>query len=163
MLAALYRAGWLPVHLLRYVTERFPTAHPLSAMDLVVATVMVVLVLEATRRTLGMALPVLALGFMAYGLLGPWLPGPFRHKGLTYEIMMDQTFFTTEGLFGIPLGVAASYVILFIIFGAFLENRVRGFFMHLPRRRARSVAAPVKSRSLSSSLFGRSPAPRSPT
>jgi len=104
-----------------YITQRFPTAHPLATMDLVVATVMVALVLEATRRTLGLALPLLALGFMAYGLLGPWLPGPFRHKGLTYEIMMDQTFFTSEGLFGIPLGVAASYVILFIIFGAFFE------------------------------------------
>jgi TRAP transporter 4TM/12TM fusion protein len=139
-----------------YVTERFPTAHPLSAMDLMVATVMVVLVLEATRRTLGLALPLLALGFLGYGLLGPWLPGPFRHKGLTYEIMMDQTFFTTEGLFGIPLGVAASYVILFIIFGAFLEKSGAGqFFMHL----ANAVAGgqrggPGKVAVVSSSLFG---------
>ena len=55
-----------------------------------------------------------------------------RHKGLTYEILIDQTFFTTEGLFGIPLGVAASYVILFIIFGAFLEKSGAGqFFMNL--------------------------------
>jgi TRAP transporter 4TM/12TM fusion protein len=139
-----------------YVTERFPTAHPLSVMDLVVATVVVALVLEATRRTLGMALPLLALGFMAYGMLGPWLPGPLRHKGLTYEIMMDQTFFTSEGLFGIPLGVAASYVILFIIFGAFLEKSGAGqFFMHL----ANAVAGgqrggPGKVSVVSSSLFG---------
>jgi TRAP transporter 4TM/12TM fusion protein len=139
-----------------YITQRFPTAHPLSPMDLVVATVMVVLVLEATRRTLGMALPVLALAFVAYALLGPWLPGPFRHKGLTYEIMMDQTFFTSEGLFGIPLGVAASYVILFIIFGAFLEKSGAGqFFMHL----ANAVAGgqrggPGKVAVVSSSLFG---------
>ena len=70
------------------------------------------------------------LCFVAYGLAGPWLPGPLRHKGLTYEILIDQTFFTTEGLFGIPLGVAASYVILFIIFGAFLEKSGAGqFFM----------------------------------
>jgi TRAP transporter 4TM/12TM fusion protein len=139
-----------------YITERYPTAHPLSVVDIVVATVMVALVLEATRRTLGVALPLLALGFMAYGLLGPWLPGPFRHKGLTYEIMMDQTFFTSEGLFGIPLGVAASYVILFIIFGAFLEKSGAGqFFMHL----ANAVAGgqrggPGKVAVVSSSLFG---------
>ena len=139
-----------------YITQRFPTAHPLSAMDLVVATVMVALVLEATRRTLGMALPVLALLFVAYALLGPWLLGPFRHKGLTYEILMDQTFFTSEGLFGIPLGVAASYVILFIIFGAFLEKSGAGqFFMHL----ANAVAGgqrggPGKVAVVSSSLFG---------
>jgi TRAP transporter 4TM/12TM fusion protein len=139
-----------------YITERFPTAHPLSTMDLVVATVMVVLVLEATRRTLGLALPLLALGFMTYGLLGPWLPGPFRHKGLTYEIMMDQTFFTSEGLFGIPLGVAASYVILFIIFGAFLEKSGAGqFFMHLANAVAGAQrGGPGKVAVVSSSLFG---------
>jgi TRAP transporter 4TM/12TM fusion protein len=139
-----------------YITERFPTAHPLSVMDLVVATVMVALVLEATRRTLGLALPLLALAFMAYALLGPWLPGPFRHKGLTYEIMMDQTFFTSEGLFGIPLGVAASYVILFIIFGAFLEKSGAGqFFMHLANAVAGAQrGGPGKVSVVSSSLFG---------
>jgi TRAP transporter 4TM/12TM fusion protein len=139
-----------------YVTERFPTAHPLSPVDLVVATVMVALVLEATRRTLGAALPILALGFMAYALLGPWLPGPLRHKGLTYEIMMDQTFFTSEGLFGIPLGVAASYVILFIIFGAFLEKSGAGqFFMHLANAVAGAQrGGPGKVAVVSSSMFG---------
>jgi TRAP transporter 4TM/12TM fusion protein len=139
-----------------YVTTRFPTAHPLTTIDIVVATVVVALVLEATRRTLGMALPILALCFIAYGLLGPWLPGPLRHKGLTYEILIDQTFFTSEGLFGIPLGVAASYVILFIIFGAFLEKSGAGqFFMNL----ANAVAGgqrggPGKVSVVSSSLFG---------
>jgi TRAP transporter 4TM/12TM fusion protein len=139
-----------------YVTERFPTAHPLSPADLVVATLTVALVLEATRRTLGAALPILALLFMAYGLLGPWLPGPLRHKGLTYEITMDQTFFTSEGLFGIPLGVAASYVILFIIFGAFLEKSGAGqFFMHLANAVAGSQrGGPGKVSVVSSSMFG---------
>src|SRR6185503_4626594 len=139
-----------------YITQRFPTAHPLAPMDIVVGTVAVLLVLEATRRTLGMALPVLALLFVAYALVGPWLPGPLRHKGLTYEILIDQTFFTTEGLFGIPLGVAASYVILFIIFGAFLEQSGAGqFFMNF----ANSIAGgqrggPGKVSVVSSSLFG---------
>jgi TRAP transporter 4TM/12TM fusion protein len=139
-----------------YITQRFPTAHPLFAMDIAVGTVVVVLVLEATRRTLGMALPALALAFIVYALVGPWLPGPLRHKGLTYEILIDQTFFTSEGLFGIPLGVAASYVILFIIFGAFLEKSGAGqFFMNF----ANSVAGgqrggPGKVAVVSSSLFG---------
>jgi TRAP transporter 4TM/12TM fusion protein len=139
-----------------YITERFPTAHPLATMDIVVGTVVVLLVLEATRRTLGMALPILCLGFIAYALVGPWLPGPMRHKGLTYEILIDQTFFTSEGLFGIPLGVAASYVILFIIFGAFLEKSGAGqFFMNF----ANSIAGgqrggPGKVAVVSSSMFG---------
>jgi TRAP transporter 4TM/12TM fusion protein len=139
-----------------YVTTRYPTAHPLSPLDIVVATVGVILVLEATRRTLGAALPILALCFVAYGLVGPWLPGPLRHKGLTYEILIDQTFFTTEGLFGIPLGVAASYVILFIVFGAFLEKSGAGqFFMSFANALAGGQrGGPGKVAVVSSSMFG---------
>jgi TRAP transporter 4TM/12TM fusion protein len=139
-----------------YITSRFPTAHPLSVADLVVGTVLVALVLEATRRTLGAALPILCLGFIAYGLAGPWLPGPLRHKGLTYEILIDQTVFTSEGLFGIPLGVAASYVILFIVFGAFLEKSGAGqFFMGLANAVAGAQrGGPGKVAVVSSSLFG---------
>ncbi|HET8578109.1 MAG TPA: TRAP transporter fused permease subunit [Methylomirabilota bacterium] len=139
-----------------YITTRFPTAHPLTALDITVGTVVVLVVLEATRRTLGAALPVLALCFIVYGLVGPWLPGLLRHRGLTYEILIDQTFFTTEGLFGIPLGVAASYVILFIIFGAFLERSGAGqFFMNLANAVAGSQrGGPGKVSVISSSLFG---------
>ena len=139
-----------------YITSRFPTAHPLSPLDMVVGTVLVVLVLEATRRTLGMALPILALLFMLYSLVGPWMPGPLRTKGLTYEILIDQTVFTSEGLFGIPLGVAASYVILFIIFGAFLERSGAGqFFMNMANAMAGSQrGGPGKVAVVSSSMFG---------
>jgi TRAP transporter 4TM/12TM fusion protein len=139
-----------------YITERFPTAHPLSALDITVGTVVVLLVLEATRRTLGLALPILCLLFMGYALAGPWLPGPLRHKGLTYEIMIDQTFFTSEGLFGIPLGVAASYVILFIVFGAFLEKSGAGqFFMDFANGLAGAQrGGPGKVAVVSSSMFG---------
>jgi TRAP transporter 4TM/12TM fusion protein len=139
-----------------YITERFPTAHPLSPLDMLVGTVLVLLVLEATRRTLGSALPILAVLFMLYSLIGPWMPGPLRHKGLTYEILIDQTVFTSEGLFGIPLGVAASYVILFIIFGAFLEKSGAGqFFMSLANGLAGSQrGGPGKVAVVSSSMFG---------
>jgi TRAP transporter 4TM/12TM fusion protein len=157
LLAALSLAGlsYLFIYY-EYVTTRFPTAHPLTTLDIVVGTVVVILVLEATRRTLGAALPVLALCFIAYGLLGPWLPGPLRHKGLSFEILIDQTFYTTEGLFGIPLGVAASYVILFIIFGAFLEKSGAGqFFMNFANAVAGAQrGGPGKVSVVSSSLFG---------
>ena len=91
--------------------------------------------------------------------------GPLRHKGLTYEILIDQTVFTTEGLFGIPLGVAASYVILFIIFGAFLEKSGAGqFFMHLANAVAGAQrGGPGKVAVVSSSSSARSRARRSPT
>ena len=71
-----------------YVTMRFPIAHPLAAADIAVGTALVVLTLEVTRRT---------LGSIACGMAGPWLPGPLRHRGLTYAILIDQTPFTTEG------------------------------------------------------------------
>src|SRR3972149_493008 len=109
-----------------YVTSRFPTAAPLSAGDMLVAGVATLLVLEATRRTIGSALPIVAGCFITYGLLGPWVPGVRRHQGMTLEILLDQTYFPTEGIFGIPLAVAGSYVILFIIFGAFLEKSGAG-------------------------------------
>jgi TRAP transporter 4TM/12TM fusion protein len=152
---SLVGVGYFFVHY-EYITTRFPTAHPLGAVDMLIGTLVVVLTLEATRRTLGMALPVLALCFIVYALVGPWLPGPLRHKGLTYEILIDQTVFTSEGLFGIPLGVAASYVILFIIFGAFLEKSGAGqFFMHLANAVAGAQrGGPGKVAVVSSSLFG---------
>jgi TRAP transporter 4TM/12TM fusion protein len=139
-----------------YVTARYPTADPLSTMDMAVAAVATVLVLEATRRTIGASLPIVALFFIGYALAGPWLPGDLRHRGLTLQILLDQTYFTTEGIFGIPLGVAGSYVILFVIFGAFLEKSGAGqFFMNF----ANAVAGgqrggPGKVAVVSSSLFG---------
>ncbi|MBI4589731.1 MAG: TRAP transporter permease [Candidatus Rokubacteria bacterium] len=139
-----------------YIVNRFPTAHPLARADMVVAAVATLLVLEATRRTIGAALPIVALCFIAYALLAPWLPGFLRHKGLTLEILLDQTFFTTEGIFGIPLNVAGSYVILFIIFGAFLEKSGAGqFFMNFANAIAGGArGGPGKVSVVSSSLFG---------
>ncbi len=140
----------------QYVTTRMPTAEPLSRADMVVGAVGTLLVLEATRRTIGLALPLVALGFIAYGLAGPWLPGGLGHRGLSLEILLDQTYFTTEGIFGIPIGVAGTYVILFIIFGAFLEKSGAGqFFMHFANAIAGgSRGGPGKVAVVSSSLFG---------
>jgi TRAP transporter 4TM/12TM fusion protein len=147
--------GYVFVHY-DYVTSRFPTAHPLSPADMVVGTVVTLLVLEATRRTLGAALTVLGGAFIVYGVAGPWLPGVLRHKGLSWEILIDQTFFTSEGIFGIPLGVAGSYVVLFIVFGAFLEKSGAGqFFMNFANALAGgSRGGPGKVAVVSSSLFG---------
>jgi len=114
-----------------YVVNRFPTAHPLATADKVVGVVGILLVLEATRRTIGVSLPIVAAAFLLYGLAGPWLPGVLYHRGLSLELTVDQTYFTTEGVFGVPLGVAGTYVILFIVFGAFLEKSGAGqFFMN---------------------------------
>jgi len=139
-----------------YVVNRFPTAHPLATSDKVVGVVATLLVLEATRRTIGVSLPIVAAGFLVYGLAGPWMPGVLYHRGLTLEITIDQTYFTTEGVFGVPLGVAGTYVILFIIFGAFLEKSGAGqFFMNFANAIAGGArGGPGKVAVVSSSMFG---------
>ena len=152
---SLVAVGYIFVYY-EYITTRYPTAHPLSRPDMVIAGLTTLLVLEATRRTIGAALPIVSVCFIAYGLIGPWLPGFLYHRGLTLEVLLDQTYFTTEGIFGIPLGVAGSYVILFIIFGAFLEKSGAGqFFMNFANALAGgSRGGPGKVAVVSSSLFG---------
>jgi len=139
-----------------YVVNRFPTAHPLSPMDMVVGVLAIVLVLEATRRTIGAALPIVAIAFLLYGFAGPWLPSWLYHRGLSLELAIDQTYFTTEGIFGVPMSVAGTYVILFIIFGTFLEKSGAGqFFMSFANAIAGGArGGPGKVSVVSSSLFG---------
>ncbi len=139
-----------------YIVNRFPTAHPLATADKIVGALAILLVLEATRRTIGPSLPIVAVCFILYAVAGPWMPGVLSHKGITLEIVIDQTYFTTEGIFGIALTVAGSYVILFIIFGAFLEQSGAGqFFMNFANAIAGgSRGGPGKVSVVSSSLFG---------
>jgi TRAP transporter 4TM/12TM fusion protein len=139
-----------------YVVNRFPTAHPLATSDKIVGALAILLVLEATRRTIGASLPIVAACFIVYAVAGPWLPGVLSHRGLTLEIAIDQTYFTTEGIFGVPLSVAGTYVILFIIFGAFLEKSGAGqFFMNFANAIAGGArGGPGKVSVVSSSLFG---------
>jgi TRAP transporter 4TM/12TM fusion protein len=139
-----------------YVVNRFPTAHPLTLMDMAVGALAIVLVLEATRRTIGAALPIVAIAFLAYGFAGPWLVGWLYHRGLSLELTIDQTYFTTEGIFGVPMSVAGTYVILFIIFGTFLEKSGAGqFFMNFANAIAGGArGGPGKVAVVSSSLFG---------
>jgi TRAP transporter 4TM/12TM fusion protein len=139
-----------------YIVNRFPTAHPLTAMDMAVGGIGILLVLEATRRTIGASLPIVAIVFLLYGLAGNWLFGFLHHRGLSAEITIDQSWFTTEGVFGVPLQVAGTYVILFIIFGTFLERSGAGhFFMNFANAIAGGArGGPGKVAVVSSSLFG---------
>ena len=90
--------------------------------DLVVGTIVIVLVFEAARRVLGVALPIVCAIFLAYGLFGQYLPGVLAHRPYDYAQIVDQLAFGTEGIYGIPTLVSATYIFLFILFGAFLEH-----------------------------------------
>jgi TRAP-type uncharacterized transport system fused permease subunit len=81
-----------------------------------------VLVFEAARRIMGLALPLVCLGFPAYGLFGQYLPGDLAHRGYGFDQIVDQLAFGTEGIYGTPTYVSATYIFLFILFGAFLEQ-----------------------------------------
>lgn len=103
-----------------------------TRLDMVFGIVTILLVLEATRRTVGNALLLLVVGFLAYAFVGPWLPEPWAHRGYDLERLVGQLYITLEGIFGVPLEVSATFIILFTIYGAILEGSGAGrFFVDL--------------------------------
>ena len=86
------------------------------------------LLLEATRRTTGWIVPVVALAFIAYAYSGPYLPPPWTHRGYDVEQLVGHLFITLEGIFGIPVDVSSTLIILFTIYGAFLQHSGAGKF-----------------------------------
>src|SRR3990172_174133 len=96
--------------------------------DQILGALTILLVLEATRRTTGWILPAVALIFLAYAWLGPWLPPPWTHRGYGLDRLVGHMYITLEGIFGVPLDVAATFIILFTIYGAVLEHSKAGEF-----------------------------------
>lgn len=93
-----------------------------TIFDMVFGIITIFVVLEMTRRIAGIILPIISLGFLVYSYTGQIMPGLLAHGGYSIERIITHQYMTTEGIFGIPLGVSATYVVLFIIFGAFLEE-----------------------------------------
>ena len=96
--------------------------------DMVLGLALIVLVLEATRRTSGWVMPAVVLGFIAYALLGPHLPAPWTHRGYDLERLVGHMFMTLEGIFGTAVDVSATLIILFTIYGALLQYSGAGKF-----------------------------------
>lgn len=97
-------------------------------LDVIVGIVFIILVLEATRRTTGLIMPVVAVFFIAYAMLGPHLPAPWTHRGYDVSRLVGHLFITLEGIFGVAVDVSATLIILFTIFGAFLQQSGAGKF-----------------------------------
>lgn len=97
-------------------------------MDVLVGIVFIVLLLEATRRTTGLIMPVVSLFFIAYAMLGPHLPAPWTHRGYDLPRLVGHLFITLEGIFGVAVDVSATLIILFTIYGAFLAQSGAGKF-----------------------------------
>ena len=96
--------------------------------DMIVGIVFIVLLLEATRRTTGAIMPVVSLLFIAYAMLGPYLPAPWTHRGYDLARLVGHLFITLEGIFGVAVDVSATLIILFTIYGAFLQHSGAGKF-----------------------------------
>jgi TRAP transporter 4TM/12TM fusion protein len=97
-------------------------------MDVLVGIVFIVLLLEATRRTTGLIMPVVSVFFIAYAMLGPHLPAPWTHRGYDLPRLVGHLFITLEGIFGVAVDVSATLIILFTIYGAFLSMSGAGKF-----------------------------------
>ena len=96
--------------------------------DIVLGVTLIVLILEAMRRTSGWVMPVVSLAFLAYALVGPWLPAPWTHKGYDVGRLVGHMYMTLEGIFGVAIDVSSSLIILFTIYGAFLQFSGAGKF-----------------------------------
>ncbi|WP_292018288.1 TRAP transporter permease, partial [Megasphaera sp. UBA4382] len=127
-----------------------------TTMDYIVGSIGILLILEATRRAVGKPMLCVVLAFLAYAFAGPYMPGVLAHRGLTPEQLVGHLYFTTEGVFGIPLGVSSTFIFLFILFGAYLEATGLGkFFIDLANAIAGwSSGGPAKVAVISSALMG---------
>jgi len=127
-----------------------------TADMMIIGVILIVLVFEAARRVMGIALPIICGLFLAYGLFGEYLPGDLAHRGYGVDQIINQLSFGTEGLYGTPTYVSATYIFLFILFGAFLEKAgmiklftdfAMGLFGH-------KLGGPAKVAVVSSALMG---------
>ncbi|MBD5417554.1 MAG: TRAP transporter permease [Desulfovibrio sp.] len=131
-------------------------AGPPTELDFIFGCASILLVLEATRRIVGLPITIVAIVFLLYAKFGNLIPGMLGHPGFSLKRIVGHMYLTTEGLFGMPLGVAASFVFLFILFGAFLHSTGLGkFFIDLALGAAgRFVGGPAKVAVLASGFFG---------
>ncbi len=127
--ATIASVGFVFVNYDYILTGRFAQVTPLTGAELALGIVFIGLVLEATRKMAGPALPIVTFIFLVYGLVGPYLPGFLTHGGYTLDNIVDINYLGTNGAFGIPLGASATYIALFIIFGAFLARSGLGDFL----------------------------------
>lgn len=127
-----------------------------TQMDLFLGLLAILLVLEITRRSIGPELPIIALVFIGYAFAGPYLPGALGHRGYSYTRVIDQLYTTTEGIFGTPLGVSATFVFMFILFGSFLDiTGVGQFFIDVAFAVAgHRKGGPAKAAVLASGFMG---------
>ena len=146
VIGALFGLGW---PLAQGEAFLYRAANPIGG-DLVAGLVAIVVVLEATRRTTGWILPISAVTFLGYAIAGPWMGSiglaGIAHRGYDLPRLVGNLYMTLEGIYGVPLDVAVTYIVLFSLYGAVLERSGAGTFfldfaMSLSRRGNRAKSA----------------------
>ncbi|MCX7023775.1 MAG: TRAP transporter permease [Spirochaetes bacterium] len=133
-----------------------PLAGSMDPFNTAVGVVGILIVLEGARRCVGMPIVIIASVFILYALFGRFMPGFLIHRGVNPADLIQHLFFTTEGVFGIPLGASATFIFVFILFGAFLEKTGLGqFFIDISNAIAGwASGGPAKVAVIASALEG---------
>ncbi len=127
-----------------------------DTMDVVMGTIMIVLLLEATRRSMGWPLPIIAMVFMVYAMFGPYFPGLLKHAGASWSQVVNHQYLTSQGVYGIAVGVVATYVFHFVLFGVLATRIGLGqLFLDVASAFAGKYAGgPAKVSVFGSAMFG---------
>ncbi|MHA6260559.1 TRAP transporter permease [Sporosarcina sp. CAU 1771] len=127
-----------------------------TELDLIVGVLAIILTLEAARRAVGMPITLISSIFLVYAFFGPYFPGFFGHRGQDLESIVHLMFYTTDGILGTPISVSATFIFVFLLFGAFLvKTGVGSYFNELAVVLAgRLVGGPAKVAIFSSALQG---------
>jgi TRAP transporter 4TM/12TM fusion protein len=152
--------AWVPLNIDIIANQVFP-----RQIDIVMGVATIVVVLEAARRTVGLGMTVIGAFFLVYAFAGnrgelpflsDWMPGILNHRGYSLDRVASQMTLGAEGIFGIPLGVAATFVFIFVLFGAFLEVTGAGkFFIDLAYAAAgKQRGGPAKAAVIASAGMG---------
>ncbi len=139
-----------------YLTTRMALFDPVTPVEYALGLCMMLVILEAARRAVGWALVIVLFFFLIYSYFGKFLPFPLWHRGYAIDYVIDYTYLTTEGVFGVPIAVMASYVFHFVLFGAFLVASGAGdFFTDFARAlTGRAIGGSAKTAVVSSTLMG---------
>lgn len=147
----------LSVLYIPYIFEdlAFRVGNPMP-MDVLMGSILLIGLLEATRRAMGWPLPIIAIVFMAYAMFGPYFPGLLKHAGNTWSQVVNHMYLTSQGVYGVAVGVVATYVFHFVLFGVLATRIGLGqLFLDVASTVAgRYAGGPAKVSVFGSAMFG---------
>ena len=122
-------AGFSSIYLFANYDHVVTSVGNAPTYDIVIGAMLIVFILEATRRSISPILPIITILFLLYAYFGPYLPGELGHRGFRVKRIIDHLFMSGEGIWGVPLRVSATFVFLFVLFGAFLDKIGAGAYL----------------------------------